>query len=105
MEYKFTADNFNEEVMNSKVPVLVDFYADWCGPCQMMGPVVEELAEQYDGKVKIGKVNVDGERRLALKYQVLSIPTFLIIKDGQVVDRSMGAMPKDILEEKLMAVI
>ena len=105
MEYKFTADNFNEEVMNSKVPVLVDFYADWCGPCQMMGPVVEELAEQYDGKVKIGKVNVDGERRLALKYQVLSIPTFLIIKDGQVVDRSMGAMPKDVLEEKLMAVI
>ena len=101
MEYKFTEDNFMEEVIKSDVPVLVDFYADWCGPCKMMGPVVAELAEEYEGKAKVGKVNVDMQRRLAAQFGIESIPSFVVIKNGRIVDRAMGAMPKDILEEKL----
>ncbi len=101
MEYNFTAENFNNEVVNSEVPVLVDFYADWCGPCKRMSPVVEELAEEYDGKAKVGKVNVDQQQMLAAQFGVMSIPTFLIIKNGKVIDRAMGAMPKEALEDKL----
>lgn len=101
MEYKFTVENFNDEVMNSEVPVLVDFYADWCGPCKMMGPVVEELAKEYGGKAKVGKVNVDQQQQLAAQFGVMSIPTFVIMKNGRVVDQVLGAMPKAALEEKL----
>ena len=101
MEYRFTNENFNEEVLNSNVPVLVDFYADWCGPCRMMGPVVAKLSEEYEGKAKVGKVNVDEEELLSAKYGVMSIPYFVIIKDGKVIDKAMGAMSKDDLEEKL----
>ncbi|MCR4956713.1 MAG: thioredoxin [Lachnospiraceae bacterium] len=101
MEYKFTTENFEQEVMNSDVPVLVDFYADWCGPCKMMGPVVEELAKEYEGKAKVGKINVDQERALAMKFKVMSIPSFLIIKNGEVVEKAMGAMDKSDLEAKL----
>ncbi|MCR5771526.1 MAG: thioredoxin [Butyrivibrio sp.] len=101
MEYRFTKDNFGEEVLNSDVPVLIDFYADWCGPCKMMGPVVEELAKEFDGKVKIGKVNVDEQQELAQKFGVMSIPYFAFIKNGELVDNTMGAVPKNILVSKL----
>ncbi|MCR5143924.1 MAG: thioredoxin [Lachnospiraceae bacterium] len=101
MEYKFTAENFEAEVMNSDIPVLVDFYADWCGPCKMMGPVVEELAEDYEGRAKVGKVNVDEQPALAEKFNVMSIPFFAVIKNGQVVDKGVGAMSADELEAKL----
>ncbi|MDC7293262.1 MULTISPECIES: thioredoxin [unclassified Butyrivibrio] len=105
MEYKFTEENFENEVLQSDIPVLVDFYADWCGPCKMMMPVVEKLAEAYDGKVKVGKVNSDENNQLAAKYGIMSIPSFLIIKNGEVVDSAMGAMPMDTLAKKLDAVL
>lgn len=101
MEYKFTKDNFQKEVLESDIPVLVDFYADWCGPCKMMFPVVEALAEEYDGKIKIGKVNSDEEMDLTTSFQVRSIPSFFIIKDGKVVENIVGAISKEALEEKL----
>lgn len=101
MEYKFTTANFDKEVLQSEVPVLVDFYADWCGPCKMMAPVVEELAKAYEGKVKIGKCNIDDEMEIAQKYNVMSIPTFIIFKSGEAVDTKVGAMSKDELENKL----
>lgn len=103
MEYRFTKANFEKEVLESKEPVLIDFYADWCGPCKMMAPVVEKLAEKYEGKVKVGKVNSDDEPELAQMFQVMSIPNFVIIKDGKVVDRVIGAVPQKTLEEKLDA--
>ena len=103
MEYRFTKDSFEKEVLESKEPVLIDFYADWCGPCKMMAPVVEKLAEKYEGKVKVGKVNSDDEPELAQMFQVMSIPNFVIIKDVKVVDRVIGAVPQKALEEKLDA--
>lgn len=103
MEYKFTKENFSEEVLKSDVPVLVDFYADWCGPCKMMMPVVEELAEAYEGKAKVGKVNVDEEGSLAEDFGVMSIPLFVVIKNGKVVDQALGAMAKAKLEAMLTA--
>ncbi len=105
MEYKFTAANFEEEVLNSQIPVLVDFYADWCGPCKMMAPVVENLAESFEGKVKVGKLNIDDEMDIAQKYRVMSIPTFIIFKDGKAVETSVGAMQKDELEKKLQKIL
>ena len=92
MEYKFTSANFEEEVLNSEIPVLVDFYADWCGPCKMMAPIVESLAESFDGKVKVGKLNIDEEMDIAQKYRVMSIPTFIVFKGGQALETSVGAM-------------
>ncbi|MGI6230216.1 MAG: thioredoxin [Tractidigestivibacter sp.] len=103
MEYTFTAKNFKDEVVDSDKPVLVDFYADWCGPCKMMMPVVEQLAEEYDGRVKVGKVNSDEEQELAAAFKVMSIPSFFIIKDGKVVDQLVGAMPKDQLKARIDA--
>ncbi len=105
MEYKFTKDNFDAEVMNSDIPVLIDFYADWCGPCQMMGPVVKELASEYDGRVKVGKVNVDQQPELAQKYGVMSIPYFAFIKDGNLYADVLGAVPKDKLASKLNSMV
>ncbi len=87
---KITADNFEEEVRNSKVPVLIDFWAEWCGPCQMQGPVVEEAAEEFSERIKIGKINVDEEGALAQKYGVMSIPTLILFKDGQVDKKAIG---------------
>ena len=87
MEYKFTSANFEEEVLNSEIPVLVDFYADWCGPCKMMAPIVESLAESFDGKVKVGKLNIDEEMDIAQKYRVMSIPTFIVFKGGQALEK------------------
>ena len=87
---KITADNFEEEVMKSEVPVLVDFWAVWCGPCPMQGPVVDEAAEEFAGKVKVGKLNVDEEGTLAQKYNVMSIPTLILFQNGQAVKKEMG---------------
>ena len=101
MEYKFTTANFEEEVIKSDIPVLVDFYADWCGPCKMMMPVVEKMAEKYDGKIKVGKVNSDEVNQLAAKYNIMSIPSFLLFKNGELVDTLTGAMPADTLAGKL----
>ena len=105
MEYKFTAENFEKEVLQSELPVLVDFYADWCGPCKMMAPIVEGLAQGYDGKVKVGKLNIDDEMEIAQQYRVMSIPTFILFKDGKAVETSVGAMSKDELESKLQKVL
>lgn len=97
MEYTFTTENFDQEVLKSELPVLVDFWATWCGPCKMMAPVVEEIAEELKGKVKVGKVNVDDEGELARKYGILSIPTFMLFKDGEQAKMTVGAMPKEML--------
>ena len=105
MEYKFTEANFQNEVLDSDIPVLVDFYADWCGPCKMMMPVVEKLAEKYDGKVKVGKVNSDENQDLAAKYGIMSIPSFLIFKKGTVVETLTGAMPAEVLASTLDSVL
>lgn len=86
--------SFEEEVMNSDLPVLVDFWASWCGPCKMIAPIIDQLAEDFDGKAKIAKVNVDEQRDLASKFRVMSIPTLILFKDGQIVDQMMGARPK-----------
>ena len=92
-----TSKNFNEEVLNSNVPVLVDFWASWCGPCKMMSPVVEEIANEMEGKAKVCKVNIDDEQSLAMEYGIMSIPTFLIFKDGKVVNTVVGVQDKQKL--------
>jgi thioredoxin 1 len=89
-----TEKNFDEEVLKSAVPVLVDFWAEWCGPCKMIGPIIDELATEFSGRVKVGKVNVDDQQQLAAQFKISSIPTLLIFKGGQVVDQMMGARSK-----------
>ncbi len=95
MEAVFTTQNFETEVLKSAQPVLVDFYADWCGPCKMMAPVIEELAGMYEGRAKVGKLNVDLNEEIAMKYGVMSIPTLLVIKNGQVVGKMVGVQSKE----------
>lgn len=97
-----TDANF-DEVVNSGKPVLVDFWAEWCGPCKMIGPVVEELAGDYDGKAVVAKLNVDENPQTTAKFGVRSIPTLLVFKDGQIVDKQVGAVPKSVLNQKLAA--
>ena len=97
-EIKITADNFYTEVINSDIPVLLDFWATWCGPCRMIAPYIEELAAEYAGKIKVGKVNVDEEVQLAMQFRVASIPTVLIIKDGKTVQQAVGYRTKKDLE-------
>jgi thioredoxin 1 len=101
----FTDDNFETEVLQSNVPVLVDFWAVWCGPCKMIAPIVEELAVEYDGKAKIGKLDVDNNQQSAIKFGVRSIPTLLIFKDGKLQDTIIGAVPKTQVVSKLETVL
>ncbi|MFH1004741.1 MAG: thioredoxin [Bacteroidota bacterium] len=101
MTIEFTDANFDELVIKSDKPVLVDFWAEWCGPCRMMGPIVEELAEKYDGKMIIGKINVDNNSNITSRYGIRSIPTLLIFKNGQVVDNQIGSASLSVLENKL----
>lgn len=100
-EIKITNANFKKEVLESKQVVLIDFWASWCAPCRMLGPVIEQLALEYEGRVKVGKINVDEEVELAQKFQVMSIPTIILIKDGKVINRSIGVRPKEELESLL----
>ena len=100
MEITITKANFEAEVLNSEKPVLVDFWATWCGPCKMIAPVVAEIAENYKETLKVGKINVDTEGELAVKYGVMSIPTLLLFKDGEVVKKSIGFMTKEQLTEE-----
>jgi len=100
-----TDDNFQDEVLNSDLPVLIDFWAVWCGPCKMIAPIVEELSTEYDGKAKIGKLDVDSNQQTSIKYGVRSIPTLLIFKGGEVVETIIGAVPKAKVVEKLESFI
>lgn len=94
-EVILTKENFETEVLKSDIPVLVDFWATWCGPCMMLSPVIAELAEELEGKVKVGKVNVDEQNELAMQYRVASIPTLLLFKNGELAKTSVGFMPKN----------
>lgn len=95
------ANNFDEEVMHSDKPVLIDFWASWCGPCKMMSPVIDEIAEEMGDRIKVCKINIDEEQNLAVKYNVMSIPTFIVLKDGKEVDRSVGVQSKDEIKGML----
>ncbi len=103
--HEFTDANFDTEVIQSNQPVLVDFWAEWCGPCKTIGPVVEEIAGEYAGKVKVGKVNVDLNNQISMQYRISSIPNLLVFKDGTVVDSIVGAVPKQEITERLDAVL
>ncbi len=101
---EITDENFESEVLNSDLPVLIDFWAAWCGPCRMIAPLVEELAGEYEGKIKIGKLDIDNNQQTAIKYGVRSIPTLLVFKNGEVKDTIIGAVPKSQISQKLDAV-
>ncbi len=100
-EIKITSENFENEVLRADKPVIVDFWAEWCGPCKMLAPVIAEIAEEYEGKVKVAKCNVDEEVKLALKYNISSIPTILLFENGEIVKKSVGFAPKEKLIEEL----
>ena len=102
---EFTDDNFDTEVLKSNLPVLVDFWAEWCGPCKMIGPIVEEIAGDYAGKVKVGKVNVDFNNQVAMQYGIRGIPALLVFKGGAVANQIVGAVPKNNITEILDEVI
>jgi thioredoxin 1 len=104
MVLEFTDDNI-KGIVNSGQPVVIDFWAEWCGPCRMIGPSIEELSKEYEGKVQIGKMNVDDHVDTPSEYGIRNIPTILFIKDGQVVDKQVGAAPKAVLEEKVKALL
>ena len=103
MALEITDANFDEMVAKSTKPVLLDFWAEWCGPCRMVGPVVEELSKDYDGKAVVGKVNVDNNPNISMQFGIRNIPTILFFKDGKVVDKQVGAVPKAVLAGKLDA--
>ena len=101
MIIKLTDQNFEDEVKKSKEAILVDFWAPWCGPCQMIGPIIEELAKEFEGKFRIGKLNVDENPKTAGEYEILSIPTLKFFKEGKIIDEITGLQPKEILVEKI----
>jgi thioredoxin 1 len=100
MVHKFDESNFEAEVLQSDLPVFVDFYADWCGPCKMMSPVIDKLADEFEGKIKVGKINVDDYSEIAAQYNIMSIPNMKFFKGGQVVDEVVGAIPKAAMKAK-----
>ncbi len=100
---QITDSTFQTEVMNSQTPVLIDFWAEWCGPCRMIAPIVEELAKEYDGKLKVGKVDVDANPQISMDFGIRSIPTLMIFKGGKVVDQIIGAVPKRTLVDRVSA--
>ena len=99
MEVVITKENFESEVLKSEIPVLLDFWATWCGPCMMIAPTLEEIAAENEGRLKVGKINVDEEMELAMRFGVTSIPLLVVMKDGQIVKKAVGAMPKAKIEE------
>ncbi len=101
MALEFTDSNFQTEVMDSDKLTVVDFWAEWCGPCRAIGPVIEELAKDYEGQINVGKVNVDQNPNTSVQFGITSIPAILFIKDGKVVDKQIGAVPKTILDKKI----
>ena len=105
MAETFTSGNWNEKVLQSDKPVLVDFWAEWCGPCRMIGPIVEEIAKEYDGKAVVGKLNVDENGDIAGNYGIRSIPTLIVFKGGQIVDKIVGAVPKPSITQKIDAAL
>ncbi len=105
MALELTDANFDEMVTNSDKPVLVDFWAEWCGPCRMVGPIVEELSSDYDGKAVVGKVDVDNNPGISQKFGIRNIPTILFFKNGEIVDKQVGAAPKNTLSSKIDALL
>ena len=105
MDLEFTDANFEELVMKSDKPVIVDFWAVWCGPCRMIGPLIEEIGKEYDGRVVVGKVDVDNNPGIASKFGIRNIPTVLYLKGGQILDKVVGAVPKQVLVKKLEAIL
>ncbi len=97
-----TEGNWNEEVINSDKPVLVDFWAPWCGPCRIIAPIIEEIAEEFEGKIKVGKLNTDENPNIAMQYGIRAIPTVILFKNGEVVDTRIGVQPKDALKQMVM---
>jgi thioredoxin 1 len=100
-----TDNNFKKEVLESSLPVLLDFWAPWCGPCKMIAPIIEELAQEYDKKIKIGKINVDETHKIATNYGIMSIPTLMFFKNGKVLEQVVGALSKNDLKKKIEEVL